>query len=178
MTSHWEASVPMLSVVTMLSSAPEGEEQEEPVPVLAPVLFNIVGGIAGHERADARDDQREQAGQGRQITCINEDERGEEQRERILGPVGGPDDAGAEDEEGAHIEQERGHMPRAFELHQRMGIDADEPRAEILHEETPKPQNHQHPEQDVQADRRRGLAPAVGDDGHQLPLGTPSSSVS
>ena len=143
----------------------EGEEQEEPVPVLAPVLFNIVGGIAGHERADARDDQREQAGQGRQITCINEDERGEEQRERILGPVGGPDDAGAEDEEGAHIEQERGHMPRAFELHQRMGIDADEPRAEILHEETPKPQNHQHPEQDVQADRRRGLAPAVGDDG-------------
>ena len=69
-------------------------------------------------------------------------------------------------------------MPRAFELHQRMGIDADEPRAEILHEETPKPQNHQHPEQDVQADRRRGLAPAVGDDGHQLPLGTPSSSVS
>ena len=56
-------------------------------------------------------------------------------------------------------------MPRAFELHQRMGIDADEPRAEILHEETPKPQNHQHPEQDVQADRRRGLAPAVGDDG-------------
>ena len=35
----------------------EGQEQEEPVPVLAPVFFNIVGGITGHKRADARNDQ-------------------------------------------------------------------------------------------------------------------------
>ena len=62
-------------------------------------------------------------------------------------------------------------MPRAFEFHQRMGIDADDPCAEILHEEAPDPQKCQQPEQDVQADRRRGLAPAVGDDGAPTPAG-------
>lgn len=62
-------------------------------------------------------------------------------------------------------------MPRAFEFHQRMGIDADDPCAEILHEEAPDPQKCQQPEQDVQADRRRGLAPAVGDDGAPAPAG-------
>ena len=56
-------------------------------------------------------------------------------------------------------------MPRAFEFHQRMGIDADDPRAEILHEKAPETQKRQQPEQDVQADRRRSAAPAVGDDG-------------
>ena len=149
----------------------EGQEQEEPVPVLAPVLFDVVGRVTGHQRADARNDQREEPRQGRQIGHADDREGGGEQREGVGGPVPGPDDAGAEDEEGAHIEQERGHMPRAFEFHERVGIDADEPRAEVLHQKTAQSQRHEQAEQHVEADGRRCAAPAVGNEGAPAPGG-------
>ncbi len=149
----------------------EGQEQEEPVPVLAAVLFDVVGRVTGHERADAGDDQGEEAGERRQITDADEREGDGKEAEGVACPVRGLDDARAEDEEGAHIEEQRRDVPRAFQFHQRVRIDADDPRAEILHQKTAEAEEDEQGEQDVDADGGRGGAPAVGDVGAPTAVG-------